>query len=93
MARIPTTNRDAPFAIVVDGNELAAFPGETVATVLIAAGHLDFRRDRGGEPRGPYCNMGTCCECMVTLEAANGPARRVRACLIDARPGQRFATR
>jgi sarcosine oxidase subunit alpha len=89
--RIPEPTRGAPLAITVDGETVPGFAGETVAAVMIAAERTAFRRDRQGRPRGLYCNMGTCCECMVTLHRADGPVS-LRACLLPAMDGQRITT-
>jgi len=79
--------RGEPFTLTVDGQMVSAYAGETIATVLIAAGLCPFRRTlRGGEPRALYCGMGLCFDCLVTV---NGRAN-VRACLTPARPGDRI---
>ncbi|WP_414902151.1 (2Fe-2S)-binding protein [Sphingomonas flavalba] len=89
--RIAGTERGEPFAILVDGEEMTAFAGETIATAMLAAGRAAMRRDRSGAPRGLFCNMGTCSECLVTVRA-DGGAQRVRACLTPAAPGLRVET-
>jgi NADPH-dependent 2,4-dienoyl-CoA reductase/sulfur reductase-like enzyme len=58
------------------GQRVEAWPGETVASALIAAGIWHFRETREGEERGPYCGMGVCGECTVLV---NGEPRK--ACL------------
>jgi hypothetical protein len=76
--------RSQPFSISVDGQAASAYHGETLATVLIAAGYRRFRRTLlSGEPRGPYCGMGICFDCLLTV---NGRSN-VRACLTLAQPG------
>nr|WP_218821400.1 (2Fe-2S)-binding protein [Sphingomonas laterariae] len=82
--------RGNAITIIVDGEALPAFAGETVATAMLAAGRQVFRADTGGKPRGLYCNMGTCSECLVTIVASG---RRVRACLTEAVDGMEIATR
>lgn len=72
--------RPVPIAIHVDGRAIPAYPGESVAAAMIAAGITRFRDDLSGAPRGLWCNMGSCCECLVTL--ADGV--RVRACVTPA---------
>ncbi|MGH6782380.1 MAG: (2Fe-2S)-binding protein [Sphingomonadaceae bacterium] len=89
--RIQTdVERGPAITIRVDGEAVAAFAGETIATAMLAAGRSGFRVDGKGQPRGLYCNMGTCSECLVTLNASG---RRVRACLTEARDGMEIATR
>ncbi|AJP74344.1 hypothetical protein TS85_07450 [Sphingomonas hengshuiensis] len=82
--------RGTPIRILVDGAPIACFEGETIATAMLAADRLAFRQDTRGAGRGMFCNMGSCCECMVTLV---GSGRRVRACLADARDGMEVSTR
>ncbi|WP_300719793.1 (2Fe-2S)-binding protein [Pseudomonas sp.] len=59
--------RPSPIQIRVNGRETLCYPGETVATALLAAGIQGFRRSVRGTPRTPVCNMGVCYECMVTI--------------------------
>ncbi|WP_380874141.1 hypothetical protein ACFB49_46020 [Sphingomonas sp. DBB INV C78] len=82
--------RGTAVTIIVDGAAVPAFAGETVATAMLASERLDFRADTAGQPRGLYCNMGTCSECLVTLVASG---RRVRACLTEVQDGLEVATR
>jgi D-hydroxyproline dehydrogenase subunit gamma len=77
--------------IVVNGVEVTAYEGESLATALIASGTLVMSRDSSGRPKSPFCNMGICFDCLVAVEeiAPTGTAtvRRVRACLAEVRPG------
>lgn len=86
-----TIERGAPLTIFVDGVAMPGFVGETVATIMIAAGRRAFRTDGQGRPRGLYCNMGTCCECMVEVETAEQIVA-LRACLLSAVDGQKIST-
>ena len=81
--------RPAPIEVEVDGMRVAAHPGESLATVLLASGRRVFRRTRTGAARGPFCNMGVCFDCVVEV-AALGP---VRACLTPAEAGMVVRTR
>jgi sarcosine oxidase subunit alpha len=94
-----TTNVTRPQAVTihVNGKEVAAYEGETVATALIAAGVLTMSRDDvvhvgGGRQRSVFCNMGVCFDCMVEIsDAATGSAPlRARACLTPVRAGLRI---
>ncbi len=91
MARISDTGRGPSAMIEVDAVPIPFHNGETIAAAMLAAGHIAFRHDRNDRPRGLWCNMGTCCECLILLEDDAG-ARRVRACLVDAQVGQRITT-
>jgi len=77
--RIPlSTGERTPLAVTVDGEAVQAYAGESVATVLLALGRRGFRHtDKNHEPRGIYCGMGICFDCLVTV---NG-MENVRACM------------
>ena len=66
---------------------MPAIEGETVAAALTAAGITALRRTRGGEPRGVFCGMGVCHECLVTVDARPGQ----RACMTEVREGMSVA--
>ncbi|MFD8199931.1 (2Fe-2S)-binding protein [Streptomyces sp. NPDC003470] len=75
--------------VTVDGREIEALPGRTVAAVLWAAGITSWRTTRGtGRPRGVFCGIGVCFDCLVTV---NGRPNQ-RACLVPARPGDVIRT-
>jgi D-hydroxyproline dehydrogenase subunit gamma len=63
--------------INVDGAPLEAHVGETVAAALIARGDGALRWSRGGSPRGLYCGMGVCFECLVIVDGVPN----TRACM------------
>ena len=97
MSRRITANVSRPPAVTiqVNGQDISAYEGETVATALIAAGVLTMSRDSAshaasGRPRSPYCNMGVCFDCLVEIDDGVGKAPlRVRACLTPVRAGLR----
>ncbi|MFJ3631636.1 (2Fe-2S)-binding protein [Streptomyces sp. NPDC090112] len=77
------------FTIDFDGRELPAQEGQSVAAVLWGAGVLAWRTTRdGGAPRGAFCGIGSCHDCLVTV---NGHPNQ-RACLVPARPGDAVTT-
>jgi len=69
--------------ITFDGRPIPALPGETVAAALAAAGIAAFRHTASGAPRGLFCGMGACFDCLVTID---GRASQ-RACLAKVRDG------
>jgi aerobic-type carbon monoxide dehydrogenase small subunit (CoxS/CutS family) len=72
----------------VDGESVAAFEGESVAAALLAAGRRGLREaPRRGEPRGMYCGIGLCFECVMPVDG-----RRVRTCVTPVRDGMRVGT-
>jgi hypothetical protein len=75
---------EGPVDITVDGEAYTAEPGQGIASALVAGGTLSWRRTRGrDEARGVFCGIGVCFDCLVTLNGMTG----VRACLVEARPG------
>ncbi len=72
------------FMLRIDDREVEALPGHTIAAVLWRAGIVSWRYTRGGgRPRGVFCGIGVCFDCLVTV---NGRPNQ-RACLTPARPG------
>lgn len=68
--------QDRQLEITVDGEPVAGIAGQTIAGVMLAAGRLTWRRGRSGAPRGVFCGIGVCFDCLVTV----GAERDVRAC-------------
>jgi D-hydroxyproline dehydrogenase subunit alpha len=67
-----------------DGREIPVRPGQTVAAALWQAGVRAWRTTRvAGRPRGLFCGIGACFDCLVTVDGS----ANVRACLEPARPG------
>lgn len=71
------------FTIRFGEREVPAWPGETVAGALIAAGIRHWRNAEDGSPRGLYCGIGTCWECRLLIDGEPGQ----RACRTLVRPG------
>jgi len=75
--------------IVVDGTPVPARAGDSVAAALLGAGLRAFRETAvSGAPRGPFCMMGTCFDCVVTVDGR----RNVQACLARVADGMRIDT-
>ena len=62
--------------IIVDGAPVSAQAGQTVAAALMAAGWKSWRRSLHGHPRGMFCGIGVCYDCLVTIDGEPN----VRAC-------------
>ncbi|HEU0116562.1 MAG TPA: (2Fe-2S)-binding protein [Thermomicrobiales bacterium] len=83
----------APAAAVVpfsfDGMPLTGREGEPIAAALLAAGVRVFRTMPGsGEPRGGFCLVGRCVDCLVVVDGRPN----VRACVTPLRAGVRVET-
>ena len=67
--RLPHGIRGPKVRFELDGQPCLAYEGETIATVLLAEGRRTFRiSPKEGEPRGLYCGMGVCFECLVEID-------------------------
>jgi predicted molibdopterin-dependent oxidoreductase YjgC len=72
-----------------DGQPMTAEPGQTVGAALLAAGIRSWRVTRaGGRPRGLFCGIGVCFDCLVDVNED----RAVRACLVPVREGDQVRT-
>ncbi|HKI32571.1 MAG TPA: (2Fe-2S)-binding protein [Gemmataceae bacterium] len=72
-----------------DGEELRAVEGQTVAAALLAAGRRTWRTTgRRGEPRGLFCGMGVCFDCLVRIDGRPN----CRACQTPVANGMRVET-
>lgn len=74
---LPAVQRGHLVKITVDGRLVEAYEGETIAAAMLAAGIYIFRRSRKhNEPRSMSCGMGSCMECLVTVNGTDS----LRAC-------------
>ena len=70
--------------ITFAGRALQARDGQSVAAALTTAGVRSWRTTRRGErPRGLFCGIGACYDCLLTIDGR--PAQR--ACLVPVRDG------
>lgn len=79
--------RGPAVTLTLDGREVTAYEGESVATLLLAEGHVATRRTTGGAPRGVFCGMGVCFDCLVVVDGVPN----TRACVTWVREGMRIA--
>ncbi|GAB2930927.1 hypothetical protein GCM10027280_18130 [Micromonospora polyrhachis] len=67
-----------------DGHPIATDGERSIAAALLDAGIRSWRTTRvNGRPRGVFCGIGVCFDCLVRI---NGTPDQ-RACLVTARPG------
>ena len=83
------TNRGRRFEIEVDGQKLFAYEGETIAAALLAAGiRVSRLTPKKHEPRGVYCGIGICHECVMVVDGVPN----IRTCQTLATPGCKVTT-
>ena len=73
-------------SLVVDGRPTVAFDGESVAAVLVALEGLSTRTTVNGAPRGVFCGMGVCYDCLVVVDGVPN----TRACMTPVRADMRI---
>jgi hypothetical protein len=78
--------RGEPIIFELDGRQLSAYEGESIAAAAISAGIRTLRlAPRTNEPRGVYCGMGVCFDCLVIIDGMPNQ----RACMTEVSPGMR----
>ena len=74
----------ARVTLTIEGERVEARGGDNVAAAMLAADMLQCRTTPvSGEPRAPYCMMGVCFDCLVTID---GVGNR-QACLVHVQEG------
>lgn len=89
VARRLPAERGTRITIQVNGEPVPAYEGESIAAALMASGHRAFRTHAGGSPRGLFCGMGICFDCLVTVDGVPN----VRACMTEVREGSHIELR
>jgi predicted molibdopterin-dependent oxidoreductase YjgC len=75
--------------ITVDGVALAALEGDSIASAMLANGIRAMRTmPESGSPRGYFCGVGRCSDCIVTVDGE----LNVVGCTTSVRGGMRIET-
>ena len=79
-----------PIELSINGRDYSVPAGISVAAALrLAAPALPLRvSHRGREPRGVFCGMGMCFDCLIVVDGM----KDVRSCMTVVRPGMRIET-
>ena len=75
--------RGPAVTLTLDGHTVTAYQGESIAALLLAEGYPATRTTHGGAPRGVYCGMGVCFDCLVIVDGIPN----TRACTTWVREG------
>ena len=87
--RLAEAGAGATVALSIDGRTVQARSGDTVAAALLANGLGQCRTTPvSGAPRAPYCMMGVCFDCLVTIDGVGSR----QACLVPVRDGMTVET-
>ena len=72
-----------------DGKLMRGYEGEPIATALMGAGIKVFRYTvKGQNPRGVFCAIGRCTDCVMTVDGMPN----VRTCVTLLRKGMKVQT-
>ena len=78
-----------PITLMFDGRPVPALAGDSVGAALTRAGVRAWRNTRRkGRPRGLFCGIGICYDCLLTVDGA--PDQRV--CLVPAADGMELTS-
>lgn len=76
-------------SIIVDGKIIEAIEDEPIASALLAAGIIVFHKTRvRREPRGYFCGIGLCSDCVVTVDGTPN----IRSCITPVKNGMKIMT-
>jgi predicted molibdopterin-dependent oxidoreductase YjgC len=74
---------------IFDGAAVWFTDGQTVGAALLGAGIRSWRTTRNaGRPRGLFCGIGICFDCLITVDGEPN----VRACMRPAAAGMNVST-
>jgi len=77
-------NETHTVTISYEGEDIIALTGDTIASALLNAGVKVFRRThREREPRGVFCGIGRCTDCVMIVDGHPN----VRTCVTAVRDG------
>ncbi|MCP4356991.1 MAG: (2Fe-2S)-binding protein [Chloroflexi bacterium] len=79
--RIDSLQRGRKIVFFINGRSTTAHMGETIHAALSAAGYCQFRKSKTNQPRGVFCGMGVCYECLVTVN--NGSTKRACVTMVE----------
>jgi predicted molibdopterin-dependent oxidoreductase YjgC len=75
--------------VTIDGKPVTARAGDSVAAAMLSCGLFYCRTTPiSGQKRAPYCMMGVCFECLVTIDGVDNR----QGCLIVVSEGMRIET-
>ena len=86
---IGSQRKNPTVRITMDDESIEAIEGEPIAAALMAAGKIVFRyTHKLHEPRGVFCAVGRCSDCMMIVDGTPN----VRTCVTPVREGMMIET-
>ncbi|AWV05620.1 (2Fe-2S)-binding protein (plasmid) [Burkholderia sp. JP2-270] len=85
--KLSSPAEDGKVTVFIDGKRVSAERGEPVAAVIVREAEPVTRTTpRSGSPRGPFCMMGVCFECLAVVDGIAS----TQTCLTVVRDGMRI---
>jgi len=84
----PKISRGKEIELTIDDQIVTAHEGESVASIMMVEGKVAMRTTTDGDPRGVFCGMGVCFDCLVVVN----DVPNIRACMTWAQGGMRVNT-
>lgn len=81
-------NKGTLVKFIFDGKTLEGYEGEPIAASLKAAGVMVHRHTKKGAPRGIFCAIGRCTDCVMVVDGKPN----VRTCVTPLVPGMKVQT-
>lgn len=88
IASDPKISRGKAIQLTIDEQIVTAHEGESVASIMMVEGKVAMRTTTEGDPRGIFCGMGVCFDCLVVVD----DVPNIRACMTWAQEGMRVNT-
>lgn len=82
----PAEKKEVTF--LYNGSTMCGYEGEPIATALRAAGVLVHRHTKKDSPRGIFCAIGRCTDCVMVVDGVPN----VRTCVTELREGMSVET-
>jgi len=82
------TNKGRLVTFDFDGKVIEGYDGEPIAAALRAAGVLVHRHTKKGSPRGIFCAIGRCTDCVMVVDGKPN----VRTCVTPLVEGMKVQT-
>ncbi|AZV56457.1 (2Fe-2S)-binding protein [Clostridium sp. AWRP] len=82
------TNKGRLVTFDFDGKTIEGYEGEPIATALKAAGVMVHRYTKKGFPRGVFCAIGRCTDCVMVVDGKPN----VRTCVTPLAEGMKVQT-
>ena len=80
--------RGKEVTFLIDDKRVTAFEGESVSTVMMLEDKVAMRTTTEGQPRGVFCGMGVCFDCLVIVD----DVPNTRACMTWVKEGMKVQT-